>query len=46
MSPSTGKLFTELTITSFNLINIKIQGDSNYPFISGCTFMPDGEGVL
>ena len=46
MSPSIGKLFTELTVTSFSLINIKMSGDSNCPWITGCCFMSDGEVVL
>ena len=31
---------------SFSLINIKMSGDSNSPWITGCCFMTDGEAVL
>ena len=45
VSASKDKLFTEMTVASKSEVNIKMSGDWG-TWISGCTFMPNGEVVL
>ena len=46
MSASTDKLFTEMTVARTSEVNIKMSGEREIPWISGCTFMPNGDVVL
>ena len=39
-------LFAELRVDSSHQVNIKMSSDSKCPYITGCTFMPDGGVVL
>ena len=41
-SQNTNTLFTELAVDSSHQVNIKMSSDSKCPYITGCTFMPDG----
>ena len=45
-SQNTKTLFTELAVDSSHQVNIKMSSDSKCPYITGCTFMPDGGVVL
>ena len=45
VSASTDKLFTEMAIASTSEVNIKMSGERGL-WISGCTFMPNGDVVL
>ena len=45
-SQNTNTLFTELAVDSSRQVNIKMSSDSKCPYITGCTFMPDGGVVL
>ena len=40
------KGFDEMSVTSRNQVNIKVQSDSDYAFISGSAFLPSGELIL
>ena len=46
MSASTDTLFTEMTVASMIEVNIKMSGERELPWITGCTFMPNGDVVL
>ena len=46
MSASKDTLFTEMTVASKSEVNIKMSGERELPYISGCTFMPNGDVVL
>ena len=46
MSASKDTLFTEMTVASMSEVNIKMSGERGVPWISGCTFMPNGDVVL
>ena len=46
LSQNTNTLFTELAVDSSRKVNIQLSGDSGCPYITGCTFMPDGGVVL
>ena len=46
MSASKDTLFTEMTVASMSEVNIKMSGEREIPWISGCTFMPNGDVVL
>ena len=46
MSASKDTLFTEMTVASKSEVNIKMSGERAVPYISGCTFMPNGDVVL
>ena len=46
MSASKDTLFTEMTVASMSEVNIKMSGEREVPYISGCTFMPNGDVVL
>ena len=45
-SQNTNTLFTELAVDSSRNVNIQLSSDSYCPWISGCTFIPDGGVVL
>ena len=45
-SQNTNTLFTELAVDSSRKVNIQLSSDSTGPWISGCTFIPDGGVVL
>ena len=45
-SQNTNTLFTELAVDSSRKVNIQLSSDSGCPWISGCTFIPDGGVVL
>ena len=45
VSASKDKLFTEMAIASTSEVNIKMSGEKGL-WISGCTFMPNGDVVL
>ena len=45
MSASTDTLFTEMTVASMSEVNIKMSGKRE-TWITGCTFMPNGDVVL
>ena len=45
-SQNTNTLFTELAVDSSRKVKIQLSSDSYCPWISGCTFMPDGGVVL
>ena len=45
-SQNTNTLFTELAVDSSREVNIRLSCDSHCPWISGCTFIPDGGVVL
>ena len=45
-SQNTNTLFTELAVDSSHQVNIKMSSDSKCPYITGCTFMPDGGHVF
>ena len=45
-SQNTNTLFTELAVDSSRKVNIELSSDSDRPWITGCTFMPDGGVVL
>ena len=45
-SQYTNTLFTELAVDSSRQVNIKMSSDSDRPYITGCTFIPDGGVVL
>ena len=45
-SQNTNTLFTELAIDSSRKVNIRLSSDSHGPYITGCTFIPDGGVVL
>ena len=44
-SQNTNTLFTELAVDSSQKVNIQLSSDSKCPWITGCTFIPDG-GVV
>ena len=46
MSASTDTLFTEMTVASKSEVTIKMSGEREDPWISGCTFMPNRDVVL
>ena len=46
MSASKDTLFTEMTVASKSEVNINMSGDRYRSWISGCTFMPNGDVVL
>ena len=46
MSASKDTLFTEMTGASTSEVNINMSGQRYWPWISGCTFMPNGDVVL
>ena len=45
-SQNANTLFTELAVDSSQEVNIQLSSDSHRPYISGCTFIPDGGVVL
>ena len=45
-SQNTNTLFTELAVDSSQKVNIQLSSDSKCPWITGCTFIPDGGVVL
>ena len=45
VSSSKETLFTEMTVASKSEVSIETSGE-RYPWISGCTFMPNGDVVL
>ena len=46
VTPITDNSFTELTVKSSSSVKINIPGDSGCSYITGCTFMPNGDVVL
>ena len=46
MSASKDTLFTEMRVASKSEVSIEMSGESLRPWISGCTFMPNGDVVL
>ena len=45
-SQNTNTLFTELAVDTSQKVNIQLSSDSKCPWITGCTFIPDGGVVL
>ena len=45
-SQNINTLFTELAVDCSRKVNIQLSSDSTGPWISGCTFIPDGGVVL
>ena len=46
MFSSKDKLFTEMTVASTSEVSIKMSGERGAAWITGCTFMPNGDVVL